>query len=1070
MQKDLLIFALIVGLVFGFPSAGWASGVVNRSLEMNLAETVAAPSSRNLSTRDGKVELANEKTAGLAESSSIEAPVRASHLGLSWSSEFGEGALGLAVRTSPDGKAWSPWIDVEIDEHMSDHDSKVFYGKLISVAEGISHVQYSLGMTRTQAGSTSPTLSSLEFSFIDAVTSNSSVPEKTISEKPAMLSRTEWGCPDGEESPNLEEVITEVSHLIVHHTATSNSSSNWPAEVRAIWSYHAVTRGWGDIGYNFLIDPLGTVYVGRAGGDNVRGAHFTCQNTGTQGIAVLGDYSNVQPSVESLDSLGGLLAWLASREDLDPLAVTYHDGTQLDLDTISGHRDGNPSPTGCSTTVCPGDTFYPMIPEVRLNVEALIAATQVPPPTIKDQLSSIVARFTGDPEAGKNCFGTFEAGGEVLANIYTEGFGCTLYRLDDTGDHRLLSEIDTSPRAGANPGFGLSPPFNGWYYFEGSDSVHGNGFWRTNGSEVEQAVSQELWLEDGIVAGRGVMNGRLYFASRNPAGEQVLYSTDGDETRIEPAFDTDGQDNPVFAGTFFNALLFSGSDPLHGNEPRVFDGMEYSLLRDIVPGAQGSNPEIFQPLDDHWLFATHEPDGGMVFFKTNGATVEKIPASGDIPTSLDDEDPTVKASGVVYLVDDLSEVLQDPPATGTGIVRLHGDSTTTYHLGNRNADTASPTVAMLGQEAFVLVENRMFRLGEKSAMELPVQLPSDWESSDYEFVGSNPYFPHAYIRESHENGDSHIWAWSEAEVGRLMAGESAVVRNADHFRHIGKHIYFYGEDELNGLALRRIPSVTSEPPPWMAATAGAWFDPETSGQGFVLHPIDNSRSVISFYGYENDGTPLWLLGTGETPVEAGRTSEITLFASSGGNFGTFSPDQVDTAPWGTLRINFETCRSASAELDGESGRQTMDMIRLAGVAGLECYAKTPPLLNTAGITGTWYDPATSGQGFVLHSTNSGRVLISFYGYKHNSERLWLLGVYEGEAVMGEDLVLEMTLATGGNFGGFEPDDITRTTWGTLSIEFDDCNKATATLDGLDGQQTMALEKLARLEGSEMSCY
>ena len=148
----------------------------------------------------------------------------------------------------------------------------------------------------------------------------------------------------------------------------------------------------------------------------------------------------------------------------------------------------------------------------------------------------------------------------------------------------------------------------------------------------------------------------------------------------------------------------------------------------------------------------------------------------------------------------------------------------------------------------------------------------------------------------------------------------------------------------------------------------------------------------------------------------------------------------------------------------------MDMVRLAAVEGLECNAKTPPKPEAAGITGSWYDPATSGQGFMLHPINDEQMVVSFYGYKENSERLWLIGLYEGQVTMGEAMVLDMIFASGGRFGAFDAEEITRTTWGTLLIEFDDCNNATATLDGIDGQQTLNMVKLAELQGSGLDCH
>ena len=53
---------------------------------------------------------------------------------------------------------------------------------------------------------------------------------------------------------------------IVHHTAGVNHDPDPAATVRAIFAYHAVVQGWGDIGYNFLVDADGRIYEGRHSG------------------------------------------------------------------------------------------------------------------------------------------------------------------------------------------------------------------------------------------------------------------------------------------------------------------------------------------------------------------------------------------------------------------------------------------------------------------------------------------------------------------------------------------------------------------------------------------------------------------------------------------------------------------------------------------------------------------------------------------------------------------------------------------------------------------------------------
>lgn len=65
--------------------------------------------------------------------------------------------------------------------------------------------------------------------------------------------------------------------------------------------------------------------------------------------------------------------------------------------------------------------------------------------------------------------------------------------------------------------------------------------------------------------------------------------------------------------------------------------------------------------------------------------------------------------------------------------------------------------------------------------------------------------------------------------------------------------------------------------------------------------------------------------------------------------------------------------------------------------------------------------------------------------------------------------LAMDISCGGRFGGFSPEDITETPWGTLTITFEDCEHAIATLSGADGQQTMNIVKLANLQGSDLDC-
>ena len=176
---------------------------------------------------------------------------------------------------------------------------------------------------------------------------------------PSVVTRDQW-CPNNQCPPNSNPVYTNVKFLIVHHTATPNNESDWAARVRQIWDYHVNTRGWADIGYNYLIDQNGLMYVGR--GEDVKGAHFSGHNSETCGVAYLGTFSSFDPPQVMHDKMTEYAAFKCCEKNLDPLGTAYHASSGLTLHTISGHRDGG-------NTTCPGDRLYADLPQIRTSTD-----------------------------------------------------------------------------------------------------------------------------------------------------------------------------------------------------------------------------------------------------------------------------------------------------------------------------------------------------------------------------------------------------------------------------------------------------------------------------------------------------------------------------------------------------------------------------------------------------------------------------------------------------------------------------------------------------------------------------
>jgi hypothetical protein len=157
-----------------------------------------------------------------------------------------------------------------------------------------------------------------------------------------------------------------VTHLIVHHSAGANTSTNWAATVRAIFDFHVNTNGWSDVGYNYLITPDGTLFVGRGGGNNVIGAHYCAKNGNTMGVCMVGTYTTVAPTDTAMRTLEKILAWKCTDANINPTGM----GILSDLgaiNTINGHR------SGCATE-CPGEMTFAALPTIRTRVAALVAA------------------------------------------------------------------------------------------------------------------------------------------------------------------------------------------------------------------------------------------------------------------------------------------------------------------------------------------------------------------------------------------------------------------------------------------------------------------------------------------------------------------------------------------------------------------------------------------------------------------------------------------------------------------------------------------------------------------------
>ena len=172
-------------------------------------------------------------------------------------------------------------------------------------------------------------------------------------------SRADWGA-DESMRRGRPAYASRVDAVVVHHTDNPNgyAQADVPAIIRADYAYHVQTRGWADIGYNLLVDAYGGIWEGRAGGLGraTIGAHAEGFNTGTLGVALIGDLTQAAPTKAAERALAKVIAYAAATWHFDPTGSTtmtsggsprYAAGTRVVLHRVFGHQD-----TG--TTSCPG--------------------------------------------------------------------------------------------------------------------------------------------------------------------------------------------------------------------------------------------------------------------------------------------------------------------------------------------------------------------------------------------------------------------------------------------------------------------------------------------------------------------------------------------------------------------------------------------------------------------------------------------------------------------------------------------------------------------------------------------
>lgn len=303
----------------------------------------------------------------------LTSPVVFRSVGFWW-----EGSMeGVEVQLLGPGGEFGPWFPVEVAHDLMHTTEGLAARKQVSTLVHGVHAGMTGALLRfpestlpttldvvwlpMAQGMSNPVLQAAQRPFSGFATT-SSLP------KPPVFGRGSWGA----DPPQCGASYCTTTHVALHHTASASEylSASWAecaANVKATQVYHMVTRGWCDIGYNYLICPHGDIFEGRGGGDDVRGAHdgFNC---GSMGVAMMGYFHT--PHFQTLtnameDAFVDLVAWKCDQQGIDPLGTSFYAGYGANQANLYGHRD-------VSSTACPGDLAYAELPLLRQRVDQAI--------------------------------------------------------------------------------------------------------------------------------------------------------------------------------------------------------------------------------------------------------------------------------------------------------------------------------------------------------------------------------------------------------------------------------------------------------------------------------------------------------------------------------------------------------------------------------------------------------------------------------------------------------------------------------------------------------------------------
>lgn len=150
---------------------------------------------------------------------------------------------------------------------------------------------------------------------------------------------------------------SQIQGILIHHSVTAHDAT--PDDVGLLHK----ARGWGGVGYHFIIDKAGIVYY--VGDISTARAHVENKNEKFIGICMIGDFTKHLPSDEQIRSAHDLVKFFLTETPSLPTLTSW--------DQLGGHKDQQ-------ATACPGSS-WPVDMRQRIIDRRVYTTQPTPTPT-----------------------------------------------------------------------------------------------------------------------------------------------------------------------------------------------------------------------------------------------------------------------------------------------------------------------------------------------------------------------------------------------------------------------------------------------------------------------------------------------------------------------------------------------------------------------------------------------------------------------------------------------------------------------------------------------------------------